>query len=67
MINSSSKRFTEAGLQALDSVLNRKDGSNGLQNNAALRKNVESIANDPNADPYTRVEALNLIQRHYRR
>lgn len=66
-LNSSSKRFTEAGLQALDSVLNRKDGSNGLQNNAALRKNVESIANDPNADPYTRVEALNLIQRHYRR
>lgn len=68
-LSSSSKRFTEAGLQALDTVLNkqkRSGNNNAWQTNAALKKNVESIANDPNADPYTRVEALNLIQRHYR-
>jgi len=66
-LNSSSKRFTEAGLQALDSVLNSKDNNTNLRNNVTLRKNVEDIANNPNADPYTRVEALNLIQRHYNR
>ena len=66
-LNSSSKRFKEAGLQALDGLLNKKNNNNNAwKNSSALRQNVESIANDPNADPYTRVEALNLIQRHYR-
>lgn len=67
-LNSPSTRFTEAGLQALDNVLSRqkRDSSQGSwKSNPQLRTNVERIANDPNADPATRVEALNLIRRHY--
>ena len=67
-LTSSSKRFTEAGLQALDNILNkqRNKSNSTWHNNLELRQTVQKIANDPNADPYTRVEALNLIQRHYR-
>ena len=63
-LTSGSKRFQEAGLQALDNVLGKQKNDVLLSNNE-LRKSVETIANDPNADPRTRVDALNLIRRHY--
>ena len=67
-LTSGSTRFKQAGLQALDNVLaKQKNGENSddWSINNELRLNVEKIANDPNADPRTRVEALNLIRRHY--
>jgi len=68
-LTSSSKRYKQAGLQALDNVLekqkNQESSDDWLINND-LKSSVEKIANDPNADPRTRVEALNLIDRHYR-
>ena len=67
-LTSSSTTFKNAGLQALDNALIRQKkntSQSGLRNNSQLKQNVEQIANDPNADPRTRIEALNLIRRHY--
>ena len=70
-LRSQSSQFKGAGLQALDRVLSQQkkplaqgNGDN-WQGNTELRNSVEQIANDPSADPRTRVEALNLIRRHY--
>ena len=68
--NASTTRFTEAGLQAFDNMLNdaaesEEDSSYSIEDNEELQKSVERIANDPNVDPSTRVEALNLIRRHF--
>jgi len=70
-LRSNSDQFKGAGLQALDRVLSQqkkplaKSNGSSWKSNNDLRKSVEGIANDPNADPRTRVEALNLIRRHY--
>ena len=69
--NASTKRFTEAGLQALDNMLNdaaksqEDTGGYTIEDNEELQRSVERIANDPNVSPSTRVEALNLIRRHF--
>lgn len=68
-LNSSSTRFKEAGIQALDSLLARQkrstDGSVRWKDNPEITSHIERIANNPDADPRTRIEALNLIQRHF--
>ena len=67
-LNSSEQRFREIGIQTLDSIMSRQSNGNAAgdwRSDEDIRKTIESIANNPNAAPFTRVEALNLMRRHY--
>jgi len=48
--------------------MNRQSNGNAAcdwRSHEDIRKHIENIANDPKAAPFTRVEALNLMRRHY--
>jgi len=67
-INSSDQRFREIGIQTLDGIMNRQSNGNAAgdwRSHEDIRNAIENIANDSNAAPFTRVEALNLMRRHY--
>lgn len=67
-LSSPIQRFKETGIQVLDDVFRRQ--SNGTaagdwRSDESLRQAIEKIANNTDAAPFTRVEALNLMRRHY--
>ena len=66
-LTSSTKKFTEAGLRSLDTVLDlgETDDNSEWQRSTELRKTLEEISNNLEADSSTRNEALNLIKKHY--
>lgn len=67
-LNSTSAVLREAGIRGLDSVLNgqSKGRINGTWNtDSLLKKIIEKIANNTEEKPRIRVEALNLMRRHF--
>jgi len=67
-LESQSIIYREAGIRALDDVLNRQ--SKGVidgdwKSDTQLKAIIENIANDINEKPRPRTEALNLIRRHF--
>lgn len=67
-LNSESVVFRESGIRALDNVLNRqKKGiiKGGWKSDSQLKATIENIANNTNEKPRARIEALNLIRRHF--
>jgi len=62
------EEFQQAGIQVLDQILSKQSTGNAAGNwlnNTELKELVESIANDKKMNSFSRVEALNLIRRHY--
>ena len=67
-LNSTSIVLREAGIRGLDGVLNgqSKGRINGAWNaDSLLQETIEAIANNVGEKPRIRVEALNLIRRHF--
>ena len=67
-LNSESVFFRESGIRALDNVLNRQ--SKGIikvewKSDSQLKTTIENIANNTNEKPRARIEALNLMRRHF--
>ena len=68
MLSDSSTDLQLAGLQAADTILARQKYSpqqGDWQSDTTLRDSINRIANNPSASPQLRIEALNLINRHY--
>ena len=67
-LNSISEPLKQAGLQACDDILSRQSSgtaSGDWVSDLSLKEMIENIANNTKAAPFTRVEALNLLRRHY--
>ena len=67
-LNSISEPLKQAGIQACDDILSRQSSGTASGNwvtDSTLKEMIESIANNTKAAPFTRVEALNLLRRHY--
>jgi len=67
-LNSKSEPLKQAGIQACDDILSRQSSGTASGNwvtDSTLKQMIENIANNTKAEPFTRVEALNLLRRHY--
>jgi len=68
-LNSKSEEFQKMGLRVLEDILGQQSGGS-LQGDWVkdqnLKSTVESIANDIELSPYSRVDALNILNIYYR-
>ncbi|MBF7074278.1 hypothetical protein ISG33_12800 [Glaciecola sp. MH2013] len=68
MLDENSADLQLAGLQAMDSILARqkyRPEQGNWHNDNQVRQSINSIANNISANPQLRIEALNLLSRHF--
>ena len=68
MLEESSLDLQLAGLQAIDSILARQKyqpAQGNWQTDNEILQSINDVANNSNASPQLRIEALNLLSRHF--
>jgi hypothetical protein len=68
MLEESSLDLQLAGLQAIDSILARqkyRPAQGNWQTDNEILQSINDVANNSNASPQLRIEALNLLSRHF--